>query len=66
MRATICSALLALTITTANAAEEDKTSAGDLLPYCKLAKEQVGRARSALNVGQCMGIVEGISQCFSC
>jgi hypothetical protein len=65
MRVTICSVLLALTITTANAAEEDTTSASYLLPYCKLAKEQVGNsARSALNVGQCMGIVEGISQMF--
>jgi Rap1a immunity proteins len=35
-----------------------------LLPYCKLTKEQAGDARSALNVGQCMGIVEGISQMF--
>jgi Rap1a immunity proteins len=65
MRVTICGALLVLTITTANAAEEDKKSADYLLPYCKLAKEQVGgSARSALNVGRCMGIVEGISQMF--
>ena len=65
MRVTICSVLLALTITTANAAEEDTTSAGYLLPYCKLTKEQAGSsARSTLNVGQCMGIVEGISQMF--
>ena len=64
MRVTICGALLVLMITTANAAEEDKTSANYLLPYCKLTKEQAGDARSALNVGQCMGIVEGISQMF--
>ena len=64
MRVTICGALLVLMITTANAAEEDKASASYLLPYCKLTKEQAGDARSALNVGQCMGIVEGISQMF--
>ena len=64
MRATICGALLVLMITTANAAEEDKTSANYLLPYCKLTKEQAASAGSALNVGQCMGIVEGISQMF--
>jgi hypothetical protein len=65
MRATICGALLALTITTANAAEEGTNSADYLLPYCKLTKEQVGSsARDALNVGQCIGIVEGVSQMF--
>jgi hypothetical protein len=64
MRVTICGALLALTITTANAAVEN-TSANYLLPYCKLTKEQAGSSAStALNVGQCMGIVEGISQMF--
>ena len=62
MRVAICGAFLVLTITTANAAEEDKTSADYLLPCCKLAKEQMGG--SALNVGRCMGIVEGISQMF--
>jgi hypothetical protein len=64
MRVTICGALLVLMITTANAAEEDRTSANYLLPYCKLTKEQAASAGSALNVGQCMGIVEGISQMF--
>jgi|SRR5580692_7639466 hypothetical protein len=65
MRVTICGALLVLTIATANAAEENETSADYLLPYCKLTKEQAGsNARSALNVGQCIGIVEGISQMF--
>jgi hypothetical protein len=65
MRVTICGALLMLTITTANAAVEDTTSANYLLPYCKLTKEQAGSsANTALNLGQCMGIVEGISQMF--
>ena len=65
MRVTAYGALLVLTITTANAAVDETNSAKDLLPYCKLTTEQAGsNARSALNVGQCMGIVEGISQMF--
>jgi len=69
MKATICGALLALMITTvsfgANGAEEDTKSADYLLPYCKLTTEQTGSsARNALNVGRCIGIVEGISQMF--
>jgi hypothetical protein len=65
MRVTVYCALLVLTITTANAAEEDTKSAKYLLPYCKLTTEQAGSSvRSALNAGQCMGIVEGISQMF--
>ena len=36
MRAIICSALMALTITMAEAAEADQDSANYLLPYCKL------------------------------
>ena len=65
MKATICGALLVLMITTANGAEEDTKTADFLLPYCKLTTEQAGSsARNALNVGQCMGIVEGISQMF--
>jgi hypothetical protein len=66
MRAIICGALMALTITTTNAAVEDTRSADYLLPYCKLAKEQSWTsARDAVNVGQCLGIVEGVSQMFS-
>jgi hypothetical protein len=65
MRVTVCGALLVLTITTANAADEDTKSAKYLLPYCKLTTEQLGSGvRSALNLGQCMGIVEGVSQMF--
>ena len=65
MRVTIWGAILALAITTANAAAEDTTSAEYLLPYCKLTKEQAGSsAGEALRLGQCVGIVEGISQMF--
>jgi hypothetical protein len=65
MRAFICGALMALTTATANAAEQDTKNADYLLPYCKLAKQPSRTsARDAVNVGQCMGIVEGISQMF--
>ncbi len=65
MRGTICGALVMLTIATANAAEEDTTSASYLLPFCKLTKEQAeSTPRNALNVGRCVGTVEGISQMF--
>jgi hypothetical protein len=65
MRVTVCGALLVLTITMANAAEEDTKSAKYLLPYCKLTTEQVGSdVRNALNLGQCMGIVEGVGQMY--
>jgi Rap1a immunity proteins len=65
MRATICGALVMLTIATANAAEEDTTSASYLLPFCKLTKEQEeSTARNALNAGRCMGTVDGVGQMF--
>jgi hypothetical protein len=65
MKTTIFGALMALTITTANAAVEDTKNADYLLPYCKLATDQSAiSTRDALYVGQCLGIVEGISQMF--
>ena len=65
MRVTIWGAILALAITTANAAAEDTTSAEYLLPYCKLTKERAASsAGEALRLGQCVGIVEGVSQMF--
>jgi len=65
MRVTIWGAILALAITTANAAVEDTTSAEYLLPYCKLTKERAASsAGEALRLGQCVGIVEGVSQMF--
>ena len=65
MRALICGALMALTITTTNTAEQDTKNADYLLPYCKLAKEHpLTSAGDAVNIGQCLGIVEGIGQMF--
>jgi Rap1a immunity proteins len=63
MRTIICSALLALMITTANAAvEEDVHSAHFMLPYCKLTSRQtMANTRNALIYGQCFGVVSGIA-----
>src|SRR6266481_686159 len=62
MRTIICGALLALMITTANAAvEEDVHSAHFMLPYCKLSSKQtMANAKNALIYGQCFGMVSGI------
>jgi hypothetical protein len=66
MRETLLGALMALTITTANAAVEDTNSADFLLPFCRLtAKEISADVNKAANYGRCLGIVEGISQMFS-
>ena len=64
MKAMICGALIALTITTANAAE-DEQSADFMLPYCRLtAKEMAADIKKASNYSRCVGIVEGVSQMF--
>jgi Rap1a immunity proteins len=62
MRTIICGALLALMITTANAAvEEDVHSAHFMLPYCKLtSKQTMANAKNALVYGQCFGMVSGV------
>jgi hypothetical protein len=62
MRTIICGALMALTITAANAAaEEDVRSAHFMLPYCKLTSKQTkANSRNALIYGQCFGMVYGI------
>src|SRR5215510_5537662 len=62
MRTIICGALMAFTITTANAAaEEDVHSAHFMLPYCKLtSKQTMANSRNALVYGQCFGVVSGI------
>jgi len=62
MRTIICGALLALMITTANAAaEKDVHSAHFMLPYCKLtSKQTMANAKNALIYGQCFGMVSGI------
>jgi hypothetical protein len=65
MKTSVYGALMALAMTTANAAVEDTKNADYLLPYCKLATDQSAiSTRDALYVGQCLGIVEGISQMF--
>ena len=62
MRTIIGGALLALMITTANAAvEEDVHSARFMLPYCKLtSKQTMANTKNALIYGQCFGVVSGI------
>ena len=63
MRTIICGALLALMITTANAAvEEDVHSGHFMLPYCKLtSKQTMANTKNALIYGQCFGVVSGIA-----
>ncbi len=62
MRTIISGALLALMITTANAAAvEDVHSAHFMLPYCKLSSKQtMANTKNALIYGQCFGMVSGI------
>jgi hypothetical protein len=60
MKAIICGALLALAITTANAAENIH-SANYMLPHCKLTADQVVDSPSnSYLVGRCAGLVEGV------
>jgi hypothetical protein len=66
MRETLLGALMALTITTTNAAVEDTNSADFMLPFCRLTpKEMSADINKASNYGRCLGIVEGIGQMFS-
>ncbi len=62
MRIIIGGALIALMITTANAAvEEDVHSGHFMLPYCKLtSKQTMANTKNALIYGQCFGMVSGI------
>jgi hypothetical protein len=62
MRTIVCGALMALTITTANAAvEEDVHSARFMLQFCKLnAKQTMANSKNALIYGQCFGTISGI------
>jgi hypothetical protein len=65
MKAIIGGTLIALTVATANAAE-DEQSADFMLPYCRLtAKEMAADIRKASNYSRCVGIVEGVSQMFN-
>jgi hypothetical protein len=61
MKAIICGALLALTITTANAAD-DLDRANYLLPYCKLtATERLANTENAHFNGRREAIVQTVS-----
>ena len=60
MRAIICGALVALMISTAQAAE-DTHSASYVLPYCRLTLNQVVDSPSqSYLLGRCAGLVEGV------
>jgi hypothetical protein len=62
MKAIICGALLALTITIANAAE-DINSANFMLPYCKMtSKEAAADTTNAIGHAHCYGTIYGVSQ----
>src|SRR5262249_49518188 len=64
MKSIFCGALIALTVTTAHAAE-DEQSADFMLPYCRITpKEMTADIKKAANHSRCAGIVEGISQMF--
>src|SRR5260370_12637206 len=61
MKAIICGAVMALIISTANAAE-DTHSTNYILPYCKLTSDQVADSPSqSYLLGRCAGLVEGVS-----
>jgi hypothetical protein len=65
MKAMIGGALVALTVTSAHAAE-DEQSADFMLPYCRLTpKEMMADVKRASNHSRCVGIVEGVSQMFN-
>jgi Rap1a immunity proteins len=65
MKAMIGGALVALTVMTAHAAE-DEQSADFMLPYCRLTpKEMTADIKKASNHSRCVGIVEGVSQMFN-
>ena len=60
MKAIICGALMALVTSTANAADETH-SANYILPYCKLASDQVvDNPSHSYLFGRCAGLVEGV------
>lgn len=60
MRSALSSALTALTITAANAAENTH-SANYILPYCKLMTDQAAdNPTNSYLFGRCAGLVEGV------
>lgn len=60
MRAIICSAMMALTVTAAVAAETDTQSAGSMLPDCKAAIEG-DRSGNGFVRGFCVGTILGLA-----
>jgi len=60
-----CGAVMALSITSANAAEVDINSANYMLPYCKLTdREASGNTGDAATFGRCHGIVQTIGAVY--
>jgi len=57
--AIICGALMALTVTTAAAAEKDMSSANFFLPHCKVSLDPKARDYSFVS-GVCAGSVSGL------
>jgi Rap1a immunity proteins len=60
MKAVICGALMALTITTAGAAETDAQSANSMLPACKAAVDG-DRSGDGFARGFCVGTILGLA-----
>jgi hypothetical protein len=61
MKSIICSALMALTITMAEAAEADQDSANYLLPYCKLIPSGMADRVKAFQAGRCAATVQSVA-----
>ena len=61
VRAILCIALMAPTMTAARAAEKDVSSANFFIPYCRLAsREALASTTDAFFQGQCFGMVRAI------
>jgi hypothetical protein len=60
MRSIICSAMMALTVTAAGAAETDAQSASSMLPDCKAAIEG-DRSGNGFARGFCVGTILGLA-----
>jgi hypothetical protein len=66
MKAILVGAAMALTITTAGAAEADRNSTGYMLPYCKKAVDIKARRApaAAYEIGRCDGILSMLGGIF--
>jgi Rap1a immunity proteins len=66
MKAIVIGALIALTVTAANAAEQDTNSANYMLPGCRISAGLVAfTAANAYIAGLCLGSVLGIADMLS-